>query len=244
MQFSSYCLPGSLRAYAHALGVVFADAGGKGQFFVSGLHLFGHAARIGNKNQIDVRHTEIGLKEGVDDQGTQLFSQCRKARRADAAEEQPRLPTELHKDPDGEEPRYMDTRGFVLLPEVIHDQGKIADEKNQRHITVILTRGTLNDDRRHIGGGKRPREQRADKPPQKNQERPCKEVLVFREPEPNPCEIRKAVAHGHPQKHPEQAIPLRNAAGMADQMKDAEIHDHIKDPCEKTDKDGHIFLFP
>ena len=70
-------------------------------------------------------------------------------------------------------------------------------------------------------------EKRTHEPPHKDEHRPLEQVLVLRYPKPYPREIRKTVAHRHPEKNPEQAVPVRNASGMAHKMENTVVHRHI-----------------
>ena len=90
---------------------------------------------------------------------------------------------------------------------------------------------------------KRSRYQRTAEPPAENQKRPFKQVFILGNPKPNPNEIGEAVAHRHPKKHPKKAVSLRYRARMADKMKNAVIHQHIKKSRKQADEKSHILLF-
>lgn len=54
-----------------------------------------------------------------------------KARAADPADEESRLPTELHQDTYGQEPGNAYAFAWLLLSEIVDDQGQVARKQQQ-----------------------------------------------------------------------------------------------------------------
>ncbi len=127
------------------------------------------------------------------------------------------------------------------MEKVPEDHACIAGQEDERHVAVVGSGSALDQDGRCIaaeGLG----EKRAAEPPQQDEERPFFQMAVFRKAEPDPCKIGKAVAHAHPQKHPEKAVAFADAAGMADEVENAVIHEHVQDAGKKADEGRHVFF--
>lgn len=109
---------------------------------------------------------------------------------------------------------------------------------------MIGARGSLDDDGRGIARGKGDREQRTAEPPAEDEQRPFGKIFVFGNPEPDPGEIGKSVAHRHPEQYPEQAVTVENFSGVAEQVKNSVIDKHVDDAERQPDNYGHVFFPP
>lgn len=165
--------------FSYALGIVFANALDKGDGVVPRLHLLGEATRICKKDQIYIRHSEVGLKKRIDDERAEFIGESQKSGRADTSDEEAGLPSELNKNTDGEQPRDIDALFFFSLPEIIQDKAEVSDKQYDGHVTVIFPGGTLNDDVFRTGRCESAGKLRADKPPEQDKKRPCEKVLVL-----------------------------------------------------------------
>ena len=205
--------------------------------------LLGESAGVGNEDTIDIGHAEVRLQQRVDQKRVQLFPQRRKPGAADSSKKQAGLPAKLHQNADGQQPQKRHAAHPVLLPQIIHDCTQITHKQNRRHVAVISPGCALD----HDGHGVRRkglRQQRAAEPPAQDQQRPFQQVLILGNPEPDPGKIREAIAHGHPQQHPEEAVPLGNGAGVAQQVENAVVHQHIHKPHHKAHQNGHALFLP
>ena len=69
-------------------------------------------------------------------------------------------------------------------------------------------------------------------------------MLVLGKPQPDPGEIREAIAHGHPQQYPKEAVPLGDGAGVEEEMEDTVIHQHVDHAHHQAHEDGHVLFLP
>ena len=106
---------------------------------------------------------------------------------------------------------------------------------------MVGARGALDHDR-HGVQHKGLRQQRAAEPSAQDQQRPFRQVLVFRQAQPDPIKVGEPIAHGHPQKHSEKTVLVRDAAGMAYQVKNAIVHQHVYNAHAQTSIVMYFFL--
>ena len=106
---------------------------------------------------------------------------------------------------------------------------------------MVGARGALDHDQ-HGVQHKGLRQQRAAEPPAQDQQRPFRQVLVFRQAQPDSGKVGEPIAHGHPQKHPKKTVPGRDAAGMAYQVKNAIVHQHVYNAHAQPDQHRHVFF--
>ena len=205
--------------------------------------LFGDSGGQSGKDAVDVGHTQVSFEKRIDHRRQELVAHGGEAGAADAADEEAGLPAELDEDSDGENPGDVDSPEPVLLRQVVDDDAEIPHEQDDGHVSVVAAGGALNDDGRGVPG-EGLRDQRRAEPPRENEQRPLEKVLVLGKPQPDPGEIREAIAHGHPQQHPKEAVALGDGAGVQEEVEDAVIHQHVDYAHHQANKDGHIFLFP
>ena len=230
------------RFAAHLFGVVLGEAFAQGERLGAAAQSLGKAGRKREEDRVDIGEAEVGLQQGVRHQREQLVRKIFKSRAADAAQQQAGLPAELHEDADGEQPREIGAQGLVPLREVPHDQGEVSRKQQDRHISVVSAGRPLDDD------GFAPTEGRRDhgraQPPKQDERRPLGQPFVLRDPKPDPDEVGKAVAHRHPEQHPEQAGVFRDAARVEYEVEQAVIDGEVHQPEKQPHQHGHVFLFP
>ena len=156
-------------------------------------------------DEIDIRHTEIGLDQGILEQSHDLtHAVTAVVLTADAKDEESGLPKELGHESYDENTNERNFFVFLFLQEIVDDGKDITDDHDKSHDAVIFSRPAS----RHESQGRRGeiideiRHQRTAYPPDHDQKRILDPMFVVGHPQPDEGEIEDAVAHGHPEENP------------------------------------------
>ncbi len=227
------------RFFPHAHTIDFPNPFGKGNPFAL-FQIFRNPLRNQNKNAEDGHRAEVCFEQRIDDERHQLSPEGNEFRAADTADQKGEFPAKLHQNSDNKQPKERESLLFVLLHNIVYDRRAIPRNENERHISVIRARRALNFYGRQPRAKRRRHHRRRD-PPYHDEERPLEQMLILGNPKPNPGKICNAVAHAHPEKHPEQ-ISAFDGARAEQKMKNAVIDNHIQHAARQSKQHGKIFF--